>query len=178
MTWWLTAICNEIWCPLLASKHADRQNAVYIINKSLKIIPCNHLLSSFLMTTHNLLITISIPPTSKGNFKENIQVNSWEIWLFMPVIFHFIISFRLRNIVKMFRFSSFTCFSITLWLLFCKFRVFSPIPFLILRTCIISSKSLEFEGAGEMAQQLRALSALPKVLSSIPSNHIVAHNNL
>jgi hypothetical protein len=33
-------------------------------------------------------------------------------------------------------------------------------------------------GAGEMAQRLRALSALPKVLSSIPSNHIVAHNHL
>jgi hypothetical protein len=32
--------------------------------------------------------------------------------------------------------------------------------------------------AGEMAQQVRALTALPKVLSSIPSNHIVAHNYL
>ena len=32
--------------------------------------------------------------------------------------------------------------------------------------------------AGEMAQQLRALSVLPKVLSSIPSNHRVAHNHL
>jgi hypothetical protein len=29
-----------------------------------------------------------------------------------------------------------------------------------------------------MAQQLRALSALPKALSSIPSNHMVAHNRL
>jgi hypothetical protein len=29
-----------------------------------------------------------------------------------------------------------------------------------------------------MAQRLRALTALPKVLSSIPSNHIVAHNHL
>jgi hypothetical protein len=29
-----------------------------------------------------------------------------------------------------------------------------------------------------MAQQLRALTALPEVLSSIPSNHIVAHNHL
>jgi hypothetical protein len=29
--------------------------------------------------------------------------------------------------------------------------------------------------AGEMAQRLRALTALPKVLSSIPSNHMVAH---
>jgi hypothetical protein len=32
--------------------------------------------------------------------------------------------------------------------------------------------------AGEMAQQLRALSALPEVLSSIPSNHMLAHNHL
>jgi hypothetical protein len=30
----------------------------------------------------------------------------------------------------------------------------------------------------EMAQQLRALTALPEVLSSIPSNHMVAHNHL
>jgi hypothetical protein len=33
-------------------------------------------------------------------------------------------------------------------------------------------------GAGEMAQRLRALTVLPKVLSSIPSNHMVAHNHL
>jgi hypothetical protein len=32
--------------------------------------------------------------------------------------------------------------------------------------------------AGEMAQCLRALTALPEVLSSIPSNHMVAHNHL
>jgi hypothetical protein len=32
--------------------------------------------------------------------------------------------------------------------------------------------------AGEIAQQLRALTALPEVLSSNPSNHIVAHNHL
>jgi hypothetical protein len=32
-------------------------------------------------------------------------------------------------------------------------------------------------GAGEMAQQLKALTAFPKVLSSIPSNHMVAHNH-
>jgi hypothetical protein len=32
-------------------------------------------------------------------------------------------------------------------------------------------------GAGEMAQQVRALTALPKVLSSTPSNHMVAHNH-
>ena len=33
-------------------------------------------------------------------------------------------------------------------------------------------------GAGEMAQWLRALTALPQVLSLIPSNHTVAHNHL
>ena len=33
-------------------------------------------------------------------------------------------------------------------------------------------------GAGEMAQRLRALTALSKVLSSIPSNYIVAHSHL
>jgi hypothetical protein len=32
--------------------------------------------------------------------------------------------------------------------------------------------------AGEMAQWLRAWTALPEVLSSIPSNHIEAHNHL
>jgi hypothetical protein len=31
--------------------------------------------------------------------------------------------------------------------------------------------------AGDMAQQLRALTALLKVLSSNPSNHMVAHNH-
>jgi hypothetical protein len=30
----------------------------------------------------------------------------------------------------------------------------------------------------EMAQRLRALTALPKVLSSNPSNHMVDHNHL
>jgi hypothetical protein len=32
-------------------------------------------------------------------------------------------------------------------------------------------------GAGEMAERLRALTALPKVPSSNPSNHMVAHNH-
>jgi hypothetical protein len=36
----------------------------------------------------------------------------------------------------------------------------------------------ENDGAGEMAQRLRALTALPEVLSSIPSHHMVAHNHL
>jgi hypothetical protein len=33
-------------------------------------------------------------------------------------------------------------------------------------------------GAGEMAQRVRALTALPEVLSSIPSIHMVARNHL
>jgi hypothetical protein len=33
-------------------------------------------------------------------------------------------------------------------------------------------------GPQEMAQQLRALTTLPEVLSSIPSSHMVAHNHL
>jgi hypothetical protein len=32
--------------------------------------------------------------------------------------------------------------------------------------------------AGEMAQRLQALTALPEVLSSIPSNDMVAHKHL
>jgi hypothetical protein len=32
--------------------------------------------------------------------------------------------------------------------------------------------------AGEVAQRLRTLTALPEVLSSIPSNHMEAHNHL
>jgi hypothetical protein len=39
-------------------------------------------------------------------------------------------------------------------------------------------KKKEEKGAGEIAQWLRALTALPEVLSSIPSNHMVAHNHL
>jgi hypothetical protein len=33
-------------------------------------------------------------------------------------------------------------------------------------------------GLEKMAQRLRALTALPEVLSSVPSNHMVAHNHL
>jgi hypothetical protein len=35
-----------------------------------------------------------------------------------------------------------------------------------------------FKAAREMAQQLRALTALPEVLSSVPSTYVVAHNYL
>ena len=33
-------------------------------------------------------------------------------------------------------------------------------------------------GAGKLVQWLRAPTALPEVLSSIPNNHMVAHNHL
>jgi hypothetical protein len=39
-------------------------------------------------------------------------------------------------------------------------------------------QEIKNKGAGEMAQRLRAPPALPKVLSSSPSNNIVAHNHL
>jgi hypothetical protein len=42
----------------------------------------------------------------------------------------------------------------------------------------MSSLKKEMGGSGEMPQRLRALTALPEVLSSIPSNHMVAHNHL
>ena len=38
-------------------------------------------------------------------------------------------------------------------------------------------KLKDYLGAGEMAQWVRALTALPKVLSSNPTNHKVAHNH-
>jgi hypothetical protein len=39
-------------------------------------------------------------------------------------------------------------------------------------------KEIKRLGAGGMAQRLRAVTALPEVLSSTPSNHMVAHNHL
>jgi hypothetical protein len=39
-------------------------------------------------------------------------------------------------------------------------------------------QSQDKAGAGEMAQRVRALIALPEAPSSIPSNHMVAHNHL
>jgi len=34
------------------------------------------------------------------------------------------------------------------------------------------------QGVGKMAQSLRVLTLLPRILSSNPSNHMVAHNHL
>jgi hypothetical protein len=44
---------------------------------------------------------------------------------------------------------------------------------------LIPEMHIKVEGwAGEMAQWVRAPTALPKVPSSNPSNHMVAHNHL
>jgi hypothetical protein len=48
--------------------------------------------------------------------------------------------------------------------------------FLIEKLPLINVKRRK-TGSGEMAQWLRALTTLPKVLSSNPSNYIVAHNH-
>jgi hypothetical protein len=49
---------------------------------------------------------------------------------------------------------------------------------MVFRMPRISNKYKRITGANEMAQQVRALTALPKVLSSNPSNHMMAHNHL
>jgi hypothetical protein len=58
----------------------------------------------------------------------------------------------------------------------------SPQPLLhcllFLLVCFCLSILMNYLWAGEMAQQSRALSALPEILNSIPSNHMVAHNHL
>ena len=49
----------------------------------------------------------------------------------------------------------------------------------LVKLCLPNPDSkIQRAGAGEMAQWLRALTALPEVLSSIPSNRMVAHNHL
>jgi hypothetical protein len=40
------------------------------------------------------------------------------------------------------------------------------------------NKTKKQNRAGEMAQWLRTLTALPKVMSSIPSNHIITNNEI
>ena len=48
-----------------------------------------------------------------------------------------------------------------------------------LQSEILSQKCKDdIKRPGEMAQRSRALSALPEVMSSIPSSHTVAHNHL
>ena len=47
----------------------------------------------------------------------------------------------------------------------------------ILFTVIKVSIRITADWAGEMAQRVKALTALPKILSSNPSNHMVAHSH-
>jgi hypothetical protein len=50
------------------------------------------------------------------------------------------------------------------------------IPLFLLKLLSFIFKKFIY-GAGEMAQWLRALTALPEVLSSNPSNYMMAHNH-
>jgi hypothetical protein len=59
--------------------------------------------------------------------------------------------------------------------------VVTAIKIMALDTQVSGGGSVPLESsswAGEMAQPLRALSALSEILSSVLSNHIVAHNHL
>jgi hypothetical protein len=59
------------------------------------------------------------------------------------------------------------------------YRVSSRTARAIQRNTVSKKKIiLKLLGAGRMAQWLRALTALPEVLSSNPSNHMVAHSHL
>ena len=61
-------------------------------------------------------------------------------------------------------------------------KVYSHPPPIKLTLLVTFASSLSYykteSWPGEMAQRLRALTTLPEVLSSIPSNHMVAHNHL
>jgi hypothetical protein len=50
----------------------------------------------------------------------------------------------------------------------------------VLKNVPVEADSLKQDNPwpGEMAQWLRALTTLPEVLSSIPSNHMATHNHL
>jgi hypothetical protein len=56
-------------------------------------------------------------------------------------------------------------------------RSFLIIPFYIDKEKTLLNNDI-YEGAGEMAQQLRAVSALPEVLISNLRNRMVAHNHV
>jgi len=65
------------------------------------------------------------------------------------------------------------------------FRILSVFFFLLgYPCCWIKSvkKNIDLKnnlsGAGELAQQLRAQTVLPEIVSSNPSNHMVTHNHL
>ena len=51
----------------------------------------------------------------------------------------------------------------------------TPKPSIIREVAFLKKRDL---GTGEMAQQLRTVVDLPEILSSIASNHMVAHSHL
>ena len=55
---------------------------------------------------------------------------------------------------------------------------FETLNAFIIAVSLLSPLSSRCELAGEIAQWLKALTVLLKVLSSIPSNHMMAHNHL
>ena len=59
--------------------------------------------------------------------------------------------------------------------LMCKSLIHSFMGYVIVMVFLFKETPY---GAGEMAQRLRALTALPEFLSSIPSHYMVAHNHL
>jgi hypothetical protein len=54
----------------------------------------------------------------------------------------------------------------------------SSLTYISLLVPLVSVRCKCTARAGEMAQRVRALTAFPKVLSSIPSSHMMAHNHL
>ena len=63
-------------------------------------------------------------------------------------------------------------------LVFLLIEARSLLSFLLLHLAVEwQGSQVHIIGAGEMTQRVRALTALPKVLSSNPSNHMVAHNH-
>ena len=55
------------------------------------------------------------------------------------------------------------------------FQFSISLDYIVLQCLILK---IDFWVPGEMAQQLRALTALPDILNLIPSNHMVADNHL
>ena len=63
----------------------------------------------------------------------------------------------------------------------CRFNMVYKIRILVVvpSNCVTSvSLKKKEKGASEMVQWVRALTVFPKVLSSNPSKHMVAHNHL
>jgi hypothetical protein len=140
--------------------------------------------SSFLGCQRDALLSfLALPVISGLAMASSVFTNSLNLFLpqpsgwcypvISPLAFSLflIISFFRANLKLTLLFHP-TCTDYT----FNKHLVFADISSLTLSLEAFGKKYLL--GAGEMAQRLRALAVLPEVLSSIPSNHMVAHNHL